>query len=151
MRNKAGFTLIEIMVSLVLVGLIAAISGTAVITATRSYLFARENDAITQKAQLALGRINREMIELSDIKDANSTCVVYESPYGQRAIKMVVEDARATIKLFPIGVGSASSCSSLPQGDTLVDGVHTFSIMYNPSSGLSLWTSGVNKIRISLQ
>ena len=42
------------MVSLVLVGLIAAISGTAVITATRSYLFAKENDAITQKAQLAL-------------------------------------------------------------------------------------------------
>ena len=74
------------MVSLVLVGLIAAISGTAVITATRSYLFARENNAITQKAQLALGRLNRELIELSDIKDANSTCVVYESPYGRRAI-----------------------------------------------------------------
>ena len=72
MRNKAGFTLIEIMVSLVLVGLIAAISGTAVITATRSYLFAKENDAITQKAQLALGRLNREFIELSDIKDCNT-------------------------------------------------------------------------------
>ena len=52
-----------IMVSLVLVGLIAAMSGTAVITATRSYLFAKENDAITQKAQLALGRLNREFIE----------------------------------------------------------------------------------------
>ena len=73
MRNKAGFTLIEIMVSLVLVGLIASIAGTSVVMGTRGYLFARENDAITQKAQLALGRLNREFIELSDVKAVNDS------------------------------------------------------------------------------
>ena len=132
MKSKAGFTLIEITVSLVLVGLIASIAGTSVIMGMRGYLFARENDVITQKAQLALSRLNREIIELSDIKDANSTCVVYESPYGPRAIKMVVEAGSTTIKLFTSGVGSGSSCGSLPTGDTLVDGVQSFSIYYNP-------------------
>ena len=148
MRNKAGFTLIEIMVSLVLVGLIAAISGTAVITATRSYLFARENDAITQKAQLALGRLNRELIELSDIKDANSTCVVYESPYGRRAVESVGD--REVDDMFSDYV--KRDLPVCPEGDILVDGVQTFSIMYNPSSGTSAsGASGAITSRISLQ
>ena len=135
MRNKAGFTLIEIMVSLVLVGLIAAMSGTAVITATRSYLFAKENDAITQKAQLALGRLNREFIELSEIKDANGTCVVYESPYGRRAVAKVGSAVHFFSDYAP------TTCPS-SGGDILVNGVQTFSIMYNPSSGVSLWSMG---------
>ena len=137
MKNKAGFTLIEIMVSLVLVGLIAAISGTAVITATRSYLFARENDAITQKAQLALNRLNREFIELSDIRDANSTCVVYESPYGRRAVASV----GGAIRYFP---DYASATCPTSGGDILVDGVQSFSILYNPNPNgtASLWSLG---------
>ncbi len=135
MRNKSGFTLIEIMVSLVLVGLIAAISGTAVITATRSYLFAKENDAITQKAQLALGRLNREFIELSEIKDANGTCVVYESPYGRRAVAKV----GSAVHFF--SDYATTTCPS-SGGDILVNGVQSFSIMYNPSSGVSLWSMG---------
>jgi prepilin-type N-terminal cleavage/methylation domain-containing protein len=135
MRDKAGFTLIEIMVSLVLVGLIAAISGTSVITATRSYLFAKENNAITQKAQLALGRLNREFIELSDIKDANSTCVVYESPYGRRAVAKV----GSAVHFF--SDYATTTCPSTG-GDILVDGVQTFSVMFNPSSGVSLWSLG---------
>ena len=80
MRNKAGFTLIEIMVSLVLVGLIASVAGTSVITATRGYVFARENNAITQKAQLALNRLNREFIELSDIKDETARALFMKVP-----------------------------------------------------------------------
>ena len=137
MKNKAGFTLIEIMVSLVLVGLIASIAGTSVLTATRGYVFARENNAITQKAQLALNRLNREFIELSDIRDANSTCVVYESPYGRRAVASV----GGAIRYFP---DYASATCPTSGGDILVDGVQSFSILYNPNPNgtASLWSLG---------
>jgi len=137
MKNKAGFTLIEIMVSLVLVGLIASIAGTSVITATRGYVFARENNAITQKAQLALNRLNREFIELSDIREANSTCVVYESPYGRRAVGL----SGNAIRLL---TSQSASCSTLSGGDTLVDEVQAFSILYNPNPNgtSSLWSYG---------
>jgi prepilin-type N-terminal cleavage/methylation domain-containing protein len=137
MKNRAGFTLIEIMVSLVLVGLIASIAGTSVLTATRGYVFARENNAITQKAQLALNRLNREFIELSDIRDANSTCVVYESPYGRRAVASV----GGAIRYFP---DYASATCPTSGGDILVDGVQSFSILYNPNPNgtASLWSLG---------
>lgn len=137
MKSKTGFTLIEIMVSLVLVGLIASIAGTSVITAARSYVFARENNAITQKAQLALNRLNREIIELSDVRDASSTCMVYESPYGRRAVALV----DGTVRLF---ADYASTTCPTTGGDVLVDGVQTFSILYNPNPGgtASLWSIG---------
>jgi len=137
MKRKAGFTLIEIMVSLVLVGLIASIAGISVITATKSYLFTRENNAITQKAQLALNRLSREIIELSDVRDASATCVVYESPYGRRAVALV----GGTIRLF---TDYASTTCPTTGGDVLVDGVQAFSILYNPNPGgtASLWSMG---------
>ena len=137
MKRKTGFTLIEIMVSLVLVGLIASIAGTSVITATRSYLYARENNAITQKAQLALNRLTREIIELSDVRDASSTCVVYESPYGRRAVAFV----NGTVSLF---TNYTNTTCPTTGGDVLVDRVQAFSILYNPNPGgtASLWSMG---------
>ena len=134
MKIKAGFTLIEIMVSLVLVGLIASIAGTSVITATKSYLFARENNAITQKAQLALNRLSREFIELSNVT-ANSTsdCISYESPYGKRAIAKVGN----TVQYF-VTPGSGSTCSAGSDGDILVDSIQNFIIKYN---GATSWST----------
>jgi hypothetical protein len=94
---------------------------------------------ITQKAQLALNRINREFIELSDVKDDKDSCIIYESPYGARAIKMV--DSDKTIKLFKIN-STVTSCDALSAGDTLADGVQSFTIRYNPDTTgtTSLWS-----------
>jgi len=140
MRNKAGFTLIEIMVSLVLVGLIASVAGTSVLMGLRGYINTRENNEITQKAQLAMNRINREFIELIDIRDIveSPACLIYEGPGGRRALKYDQANQRV---LLLSGV-TAMDCSGLAGGDTLVDNVQTFIIMYNPSSGMSLWGMG---------
>jgi prepilin-type N-terminal cleavage/methylation domain-containing protein len=134
MKIKAGFTLIEIMVSLVLVGLIASIAGTSVVTATRSYLFARENNAITQKAQLALNRLSREFIELSNVTaNSSSDCISYESPYGKRAIAKVGN----TVQYF-VNPGSGTTCSAGSDGDILVDSIQNFIIKYN---GAASWST----------
>jgi prepilin-type N-terminal cleavage/methylation domain-containing protein len=151
MKRKAGFTLIEIMVSLVLVGVIAAIAGTSVITATRSYLFARENDAITQKAQLAIGRLNREFIELSDVKAVNDSqpYLIYEVPSrtaGVLADRRAIARVGNTVQMFFNVPGTTLSGLT---GDILVDGVvdrtdgkKPFSIARNPSGIVNLWNMG---------
>jgi len=142
MRKKAGFTLIEIMVSLVLVGLIASIAGTLVITATRGYLYARENDAITQKAQLALGRLNREFTELMDVKarDDAQPYLIYEVPLRTGGVeRRGIAKVGNTVQMFFNVPGTTLSGLT---GDVLVDNVQTLSLMYNPSSGVSLWSMG---------
>jgi prepilin-type N-terminal cleavage/methylation domain-containing protein len=142
MRHKAGFTLIEIMVSLVLVGLIASIAGTLVITATRGYLYARENDAIAQKAQLALGRLNRELTELMDVKtrDDAQPYLIYEVPLRTGGVeRRGIAKVDNTVQMYFNVPGTTLSGLT---GDILVDNVQTLSLMYNPSSGVSLWSMG---------
>ena len=56
MRKDAGFTLIEVVLSLIIVGMMAAIAGMGIVTGTKGYVMARENAHIAQKAQLAMAR-----------------------------------------------------------------------------------------------
>ena len=50
-RSQKGFTLIEIVVTLVLVGILAALGGFGIVQAVKGYITVKENSAITQKAQ----------------------------------------------------------------------------------------------------
>ena len=59
--NKHGFTLIEAIVSIALIGIIAAIAGMGFINITEGYFFARDNSDIVQKAQVAMTRTVKEL------------------------------------------------------------------------------------------
>ena len=143
MKSETGFTLIEIMVSLVLVGLIASVAGTSVLMGIRGYVFARENDAITQKAQLAMNRLNREFMELMDIKAVNAAqpYVIYKAPLRTGGIEWrAIAKVGNTVQMFFQVPGT--SLSGLT-GDTLIDGVQNFSILYN---GATTWSSDIHQL-----
>jgi len=61
MKKQNGFTLMEVVVVLVLVGILAAMAGSGLVYGVRGYLIASENADITQKAQLALTRLSKEI------------------------------------------------------------------------------------------
>jgi prepilin-type N-terminal cleavage/methylation domain-containing protein len=146
MKNKAGFTLIEITVSLVLVGLIASIAGTSVIMGMRGYLFAKENDVITQKAQLAMNRLNREFMELMDIKAVNDTqpYVIYEVPLRAGGVeKRAIAKVGSKIRIYFDAEASPPFDEQSNTGATLVDRVQNFSILYN---GAAAWTSDIRQL-----
>lgn len=69
---KKGFTLLEIIVTLLLIGILAAISGMGMTQVTRAYLFAREAANLTHDTQLALNRMSRAIINLQEI-DTSAT------------------------------------------------------------------------------
>ncbi|MGD9188283.1 MAG: prepilin-type N-terminal cleavage/methylation domain-containing protein [Desulfobacteraceae bacterium] len=68
-RREAGFTLLEIIVSIVLLGLLTAIFGMGLVAAVRSHEFSRTNVDLTQKSQLAMTRIQRELLELTRVAE----------------------------------------------------------------------------------
>ncbi len=143
MRNESGFTLIEIVVSLVLVGMMAAIAGMGIVTGTKGYLLAKENSHMAQKAQLAMARIQRELMELTGIaaRQADPAFIIYNNTSGRHAIAR--DDT--TIKMFDL-IPTATILPSMDQGDILVDNVNNFSLNYY--RGLSNWNFGTDDINL---
>jgi prepilin-type N-terminal cleavage/methylation domain-containing protein len=126
--SQAGFTLIEIIVSLILVGVLAAMGGLAIVQVIQGYMMTRENSAMTQKAQLAMSRITREIIEMINIpSDATATALPINNAGGNR-----------TIGLNSGAVKMAFGTDTLANGDILIDNVSAFTLVYysrNASSG----------------
>lgn len=71
MKLQQGFTLIEVIVVLVLVGILAAMAGIGLVAGVQGYLMASENAEISQKAQIAMTRLGREILQCSNCDAGN--------------------------------------------------------------------------------
>jgi len=66
-RQQKGFTLIEVIVTLILIGILGSLAGMGIVQATKSYLFTRDATEMAQKSQVALARMSRTFLNISDI------------------------------------------------------------------------------------
>lgn len=73
MHKEAGFTLIEVIVTLIIAGILASIAGMGIVQGIKGYVFALENSAITQKAELAMARMSLELRDVSDVTEVTDT------------------------------------------------------------------------------
>lgn len=126
---NAGFTLIEIIISLVVAGILASIAGMGIVSAVSGYAVVRENVVLSQKIQIAAARINRELLELTDITDRDGTrpYLVYTSATGKNQAIARVND---TIRLYDHPPEPVSDTYLENNGDILTDRVDSFSLTY---------------------
>jgi len=59
--GEKGFTLIEVIVCLVLLGILCAVAGMGMAQIADGYVFARQNAETSQKAQVAIAKIVKEL------------------------------------------------------------------------------------------
>jgi prepilin-type N-terminal cleavage/methylation domain-containing protein len=106
MKQHHGFTLLELIAVLVLVGIMASIAGFGVVAGVRGYLMASESAQISQKAQLAMTRLSREIKEcpMSSCGGGNGTIALpfdYENNLG--------EDRRLELDGNELKIGSTTT------------------------------------------
>jgi prepilin-type N-terminal cleavage/methylation domain-containing protein len=66
-KREAGFTLIEVVVTLVLVGILSVFAGMFMTTFLNGYFMVKNNSDTAMKAQMALDRISLELQNISPI------------------------------------------------------------------------------------
>ncbi|TYT74952.1 hypothetical protein [Desulfobotulus mexicanus] len=115
----------KVVATLVILGVLASVAGFGLVRVVEGYMFTRENTEITQKAQLALNRMNREIIELLDIEKAEDDSIALRSRDGLRSFGF--DDNRI---LF-------SNSNDFTDGDVLAENISALNFQYY--SGSSAW------------
>jgi prepilin-type N-terminal cleavage/methylation domain-containing protein len=90
-KREAGFTLIEIIVTLVLVGILSVFAGLFMTTYLNGYFMVKNNTETAMKAQMALDRMSLELKDATDISilTGNSLITYTNSLGANRTIKYV--------------------------------------------------------------
>ncbi len=91
LKREAGFTLIEIVVTLVLVGILSVFVGLFMTSFLNSYFMVKTNSDTAMKAQMAMDRISLELKDLSAVSVlTDNSLITYTNPSGAgRTVKFV--------------------------------------------------------------
>ena len=126
-----GFTLIEMIASLAIVGILAAIAGLGLVQITEGFLLSRAGADSAQKAQLAMTRMVKEFATITDVSSGSSNSITFDSFHADEVVD--------TIRSFRISwngtVGEALllTCLDCPGGNVtapLADNVVAFDLSY---------------------
>jgi len=77
MKGQKGLTLIEVVVSLVLLGIIVLVAGFGLVQGMQAYIMSRNNADLVQKAQFTLNRIRLELISMDSVVAAGNDSITY--------------------------------------------------------------------------
>jgi prepilin-type N-terminal cleavage/methylation domain-containing protein len=114
LKREAGFTLIEIIVSLVLVGILSVFVGLFMNSFLSGYFMVKNYSETAMKAQMAIDRISMELRDVSDVSVlTDNSLITYTNPLGTgRTIKFV----------------GTNIYLSTPSDNMLIDHIHAFQL-----------------------
>jgi prepilin-type N-terminal cleavage/methylation domain-containing protein len=80
--NQHGFSLVELVASLVIAGILAVALSTVVVTAMDGYVVSQNAADVSQKGQLALARMRLELLNATSVSTATADKIVFSNPDG---------------------------------------------------------------------
>ena len=139
----SGFTLVEVIVSTLLLGFVALAATLFLSSGVSGYIFSQQASAISQKASLALARLTKElsgeMIEIESIASGSAKYVYRYNPEKKRYIALVGAGTRKEVK---IAVGDdPPTPEDIDVEGVLIDQVSAFTLAFKKCDD-SAWIVG---------
>ena len=76
--NQTGFTLMEILVSIVVMSIIAVITGVGLVQISQGYVFSKKNAVTTQQGQIAMARLKKEISNIQSVTSGSASSLTYK-------------------------------------------------------------------------
>ena len=139
--KENGFTLLEIIISVVVTTIIAAIVGIGLIEIATGFTFSKKNYITAQQGQIVMARLKKEFSNMYNISNATATSITFT-----RSSDLLPR---------PIHVLSWAGTNGplIIDGDTLAAPVAAFSLTYfdSYSAIASTYTSSTSIVEIALR
>ena len=160
MLNEKAFTLLEVIISLVLIGILAAIAGMGLVKITEGYVFSKKNAETVQKAQIAMARIVKELgaaekasAAATAITTAGTNSVTYTRRESSGSTTFITNTITFSNPNITVQVGSGGTPTILI--DNVTDNVTGFPLAYFDAAGGTLSVpvavpSNIRRIDIAL-
>ncbi len=133
MKDNRGFTLIEVIATLVIIGIVAVFAGFGIMEGMTAYFTGKENIAAMQKAQLTLARFKSEIATMDRILSSGGDSLRFTS-YRDDPPQKTYEVSKS---------GQAINLSVDGSSHTLMDSAGAGSLFtYYNSNGSAGWTTG---------
>jgi prepilin-type N-terminal cleavage/methylation domain-containing protein len=142
-NNIHGFTLIEIIVSIVVVTIIAVIAGNGIIAIVKGYTFSRKNALTAQQGQIAMARLKKELGNIKSVTTGSATAT---------SITFTRSSDTPPRPSHTISWAGGNG-PLLVDGDTLISPVSLFSLTYYDfyNSSASSYSTSTSLVEITLQ
>src|SRR5512145_2190653 len=139
--NEKGFTLIEVAVTLILVGILAVIGSIGLVNMVQGYVTAKANTAAVQKGQIAMLQITKllNLANRKSITGATGTTVTFVLPSSPATHTLLFDSSSGIVTL---------------DGDTVIDRVNQFKLGYYDSYNASeqtTWSSSSKIIEVTMR
>lgn len=141
LKTEKGFTLIEVIVVLILVGVLAAVAGIGYVQVVKGMLFTKMNAVTIQKGEIAITKLVKEFnnMNISSVTAADATSITFSS----------VKDAVSSSHTVALTGNTITY-----DGHVITDQVSEFSLTYYDnydSAGQTTWQSSRRIIEITLK
>ena len=148
LTDKQGFTLIEIIVVLVIMGIMAVGLNSAITYGVQHFVFARNADQLSQKAQLAMARLSRELIDIKAVDSASADQVDFRLPKSKAPTTVPpcnLDECNYRIKRNGTQI-TLEGTSPVVTAQVLIDGLNATNnskdfLSYFQSNGTAAWTT----------
>jgi len=147
--GNLGFTLIEVIVTLVFMGIMGLGASYFLVYAVEGFILAKANNEVFQKTNIAMERLVRETKNLNELYQISANSMRFERDGTRFGLALV----GSNIRLVRANTIPADNNT----GSVLIDNINSFAITFQNASGTA-WTipadnsiTDLSKITITIQ
>ena len=131
LKKHKGFTLIEVIATMLILGIVAAFAGYGIVNGIQSYMFTVEKTEIAQETRLAMYRIISELRDINTLVSATTDSIRYESTQRGSGVQFTIRyNAASSYKPVEIVDGRSGTAY------TLMENVNGLTFKYTDSDGV---------------